>query len=212
MSIYRALFGSAKCPHAHFWGPFWQLPLGCRRWEAGTPTPQEDLVISSSLRLGGKDNSLQYLAALDSRQVMLTETNYLGDCLPHDQCPAPLPAAPNPDPALLLGRFVNNLYMGMVNILPPVKQLLMEFVLLLLNEVYAVPTGAAPGRDPTPKEGGGGALRTPKLWATSDSVPRSAGFGSTKVGLGSPPPTAPQTVKHPLGSHIGWRRPPWQYP
>ena len=27
-------------------------------------------------------------------------------------------------------------------------------------------------------------------------------------GWGSPPPTAPQTVEHPLGSHIGWRRPP----
>ena len=25
----------------------------------------------------------------------------------------------------------------------------------------------------------------------------------------SPPPTAPKTVAHPSGSHIGWRRPPW---
>ena len=31
-------------------------------------------------------------------------------------------------------------------------------------------------------------------------------FGSTKGG-GPPPPTAPKTVAHPSGSHIGWRRP-----
>ena len=32
-------------------------------------------------------------------------------------------------------------------------------------------------------------------------------------GLGSPPPpTAPQTVEHPSGSHIGWRPPPWLEP
>ena len=28
-------------------------------------------------------------------------------------------------------------------------------------------------------------------------------------GLGQTPPTAPKTVAHPSGSHIGWRRPPW---
>ena len=27
-------------------------------------------------------------------------------------------------------------------------------------------------------------------------------------GEGSPPPTAPKTVAHPSGSHIGWQRPP----
>ena len=35
------------------------------------------------------------------------------------------------------------------------------------------------------------------------------GGGGLQRGMGSPPPTAPQTVEHPSGSHIGWRRPPW---
>jgi hypothetical protein len=45
------------------------------------------------------------------------------------------------------------------------------------------------------------------------------GLGQPRGGVGSPPfgggwgppppPTAPQTVEHPSGSHIGWRPPPW---
>ena len=36
-------------------------------------------------------------------------------------------------------------------------------------------------------------------------------FGSTNGGGGGvpPPPTAPKTVAHTSGSHVGWRRPPW---
>ena len=36
------------------------------------------------------------------------------------------------------------------------------------------------------------------------------GLGQRREGGGVPPPTAPQTVEHPSGSHIGWRRPPVQ--
>ena len=42
---------------------------------------------------------------------------------------------------------------------------------------------------------------------------KGAGFGSKGGGAFGggcpPPPTAPQTVEHPSGSHIGWRRPQW---
>ena len=50
----------------------------------------------------------------------------------------------------------------------------------------------------------------PGSLATDRPTRRPPRFGSTKVG-GSPPPplTAPKTVAHPSGSHIGWRWPPW---
>ena len=36
------------------------------------------------------------------------------------------------------------------------------------------------------------------------------GLAQRRGGWGPPPPpTAPQTVEHPSGSHIGWRQPPW---
>ena len=39
---------------------------------------------------------------------------------------------------------------------------------------------------------------------------RPPGFGSAKGGAPPLPPTTPnKTVAHPLGSHIGWRQPPW---
>ena len=49
------------------------------------------------------------------------------------------------------------------------------------------PLGSPAADRPTP---------TPKVWVN-------------QRGGRPPPPTAPKTVAHPSGSHIGWRRPPW---
>ena len=67
------------------------------------------------------------------------------------------------------------------------------------------------GYPPTPPRG---ARRLTARPADPQGLGQPRGEGGVppplRRGVGvPPPPTAPQTVEHPSGSHIGWRRPPW---
>ena len=63
---------------------------------------------------------------------------------------------------------------------------------IILRYVFGVPTN--------PPRGG---------WRLTARPTDPQDLGQPRGGWGSPPPTAPKTVAHPSGSHIGWRRPPW---
>ena len=106
-------------------------------WDSHPQGPFGHIVLSAPRRerafLSG------YLTLLNPRSVMLADTRHLTGCLTPDQCPNP-PSLPS-EPVVLFGRYVDNVYTGVVGIQDNSQLFhsLTRFLEVFLNAVYGIP-------------------------------------------------------------------------